>query len=235
MKRSGLINHSNTLPKYLLCSFIVTLVVYSVSQHISATLTFCNMHQRTADREEIDPSLMGPRASPIASVSLGSERLFAFMLNQDLQLPTPRSSSEDDVVAQCRLKHGSLCIMENVCQFLYKHSLLPEPAVRGVRINLTFRCKAGVAPATDPEPRPLPQHPEVVQPTVAQLQSTLELLKDDKTLTKAQRYRRRRTLKKQIEKQRSAVLAPQAPRVFVGRTRRVQHKPDGWKNQVFIA
>ena len=188
--------------------------------------------QRTADREEVDPSLSGPRASPIASLSFGSERLFAFRLNRDLQLPTQHSYSEGEVVAQCRLKHGSLCIMENVCQFLYKHSLLPEPAVRGVRINLTFRCKAGVAPATDAEPTPLPQQSSVVQPTMAQLQSTLASLKDDQTLTKAQRYRKRRTLKKHIEKQQSAVLAPQVTRVFVGRTRRVQHKPDGWKNQV---
>lgn len=56
-----------------------------------------------------------------------------------------------------RLTHGSLCLMENVCQFLYKHALLPERAC-GPRINVTFRAKGTVEPAEHP---PLPALLEV--------------------------------------------------------------------------
>lgn len=169
-----------------------------------------------ADREEQDPSLEAPRSSPIASVSLGCERVFGFrrcQLPADLrhrqklqaaalrtqtkaansrnsqetqqrgrthpspeamqQAPTvesvpqtveykndfhwtgPRSetSAGNDTGAdaaglptvlelaaaeasecgtkgrrsELRLGHGSLICMENACQFLYRHSLLPEP------------------------------------------------------------------------------------------------------------
>jgi hypothetical protein len=72
-----------------------------------------------------------------------------------------------------QLTSGSLCVMENACQMLYKHSLLPESfagapdgdngpqngGVRtsnvGVRINLTFRSKRPVELALAPFPRPL--------------------------------------------------------------------------------
>ena len=39
--------------------------------------------------------------------------------------------------------------MENACQFLYRHSLLPElglPATAGPRVNLTFRSKTATTP-----------------------------------------------------------------------------------------
>ena len=67
-------------------------------------------------------------------MSLGAERLFGFRLKA-----APHAWS-----AQLRLGHGSLCVMENACQFLYKHSLLPEKGTAGVRVNLTFRSKRPV-------------------------------------------------------------------------------------------
>merc|ERR1712006_76780 len=48
--------------------------------------------------------------------------------------------------------------MENVCQFLYKHSLLPESSADGTRVNVTFRAKRPVGLATRPPP-PAPPPP----------------------------------------------------------------------------
>ena len=56
-----------------------------------------------------------------------------------------------------RLAHGSLCVMENACQFLYRHSFLPEQGADGVRVNLTFRSKQPVRPSpaeTNPATEP---------------------------------------------------------------------------------
>lgn len=131
-----------------------------------------------ADREEIDPAQDAPRISPIASVSLGTPRLFGFCPKEtseesrrtaasvraaaaDLASPdaSRRNSAADELQAlgwpPVRLAHGSLCVMENVCQFLYKHALLPEHGIQGVRINVTFRAKRGVPLALEPPPNVL--------------------------------------------------------------------------------
>ena len=91
-----------------------------------------------ADREEIDPLMDAPRASPIASLSLGAVRRFGFQLRADRRKPA----------LELGLGHGSLLVMENACQLLYLHSLLPETmggvgaaAACGLRINLTFRSR----------------------------------------------------------------------------------------------
>ena len=50
---------------------------------------------------------------------------------------------------EMRLGHGSLLCMENACQFLYRHSLLPErslSAADGPRVNITFRSKTVTQP-----------------------------------------------------------------------------------------
>jgi len=127
-----------------------------------------------ADREEIDPMNTGPRASPIASISLGAERLFGFApkwndalarevraLAEDFAAPAAetRAAAESRLqtmsLAPVRLKHGSLCVMENVCQLLYKHSLLPEYDAEGMRVNVTFRSKRPTALAIHPPPLPI--------------------------------------------------------------------------------
>lgn len=111
-----------------------------------------------SDREETDPALEGPRASPIASISLGVPRRFGFRHN-GLAPSGGRRGAEGACVV--RLGHGSLVVMENACQFLYKHALLPEPSgtAEGVRVNLTFRCKAPL--------RAPPMSPRAARPSAA--------------------------------------------------------------------
>lgn len=101
--------------------------------------------------QPIDPSLDGPRASPIASISLGAERRFGF------RLKAAKSAWAEESM---RLGHGSLLVMENACQFIYQHSLLPEADGEGdaepmgaTRINLTFRCKQKLTAQPAPYPR----------------------------------------------------------------------------------
>lgn len=94
-----------------------------------------------SDREEIDPALGGPRLTPICSLSFGAERLFGFHPKvSGGPIGAPRVG--EDVAV--RLGHGSLVIMDNVCQLLYRHSVIPDDS-HTMRINLTFRQKASVA------------------------------------------------------------------------------------------
>lgn len=125
-----------------------------------------------SDREEIDPMQRGPRTSPIASISLGAERSFGFLPKWSAEIESQVRAAADGLASSdavtrnesfakmcnagfrpIRLAHGSLCIMENVCQLLYKHALLPEHSC-GPRINVTFRAKGTVEPATRPPPPP---------------------------------------------------------------------------------
>tara|TARA_B100000780_G_scaffold221487_1_gene160566 strand:- start:1959 stop:3473 length:1515 start_codon:yes stop_codon:yes gene_type:complete len=78
-----------------------------------------------ADREEIG------RSTPIASISLGAARRF---------LIKSKTGSKNDS-SEIKLEHGSLTIMENICQHEYLHSVPKEKNVTKGRINLTFRCK----------------------------------------------------------------------------------------------
>ncbi|EOD21697.1 hypothetical protein EMIHUDRAFT_207723 [Emiliania huxleyi CCMP1516] len=82
------------------------------------------------EADEMDPALGAPRTSPIASISLGATRRFGLRLKSDVDSPLP----------PLHLAHGSLTVMENACQLLYHHSVLPAEAP-GVRINLTFRAR----------------------------------------------------------------------------------------------
>ena len=56
--------------------------------------------------------------------------------------------------SELRLGHGSLICMENACQFLYRHSLLPEPVTLlgsnctvwiGVQVSLSLQFAQRVA------------------------------------------------------------------------------------------
>ncbi|GAX13725.1 mRNA N1-methyladenine demethylase [Fistulifera solaris] len=75
------------------------------------------------DREEIG------RLTPIASISLGATRSFGIRAKQGLEKHT------------LELQHGSLVIMEPICQEQYVHSIPRQANVTEGRINLTFRCK----------------------------------------------------------------------------------------------
>lgn len=66
-------------------------------------------------------------AVPIASVSLGARRKFAFRHKQD------------KTTSSVFLEHGSLLIMHPPIQEYWQHSLLKTKTVASPRINLTFR------------------------------------------------------------------------------------------------
>jgi alkylated DNA repair dioxygenase AlkB len=66
-------------------------------------------------------------ATPIASVSLGATRKFAFRHKQD------------KTTSSLFLEHGSLLIMYPPIQEHWRHSLLKTKTVTSPRINLTFR------------------------------------------------------------------------------------------------
>jgi alkylated DNA repair dioxygenase AlkB len=78
-----------------------------------------------SDREELG------RSTPIASISLGASRQFLIRSKTD--------GMRDR--ASITMSHGSLVIMENICQLQYLHSVPKEMEVLDGRINLTFRCK----------------------------------------------------------------------------------------------
>jgi alkylated DNA repair dioxygenase AlkB len=73
-----------------------------------------------------DPSAFGD-TNCIPSLSLGEERQFS--------LQHIESQKEFHI----DLKNGSLIIMGNKTQDLYKHALLPNPIYKNGRINITFR------------------------------------------------------------------------------------------------
>lgn len=65
--------------------------------------------------------------APIASVSLGARRKFAFRHKQD------------KTTTSVFLEHGSLLIMHPPIQEYWQHSLLKTKTITSPRINLTFR------------------------------------------------------------------------------------------------
>lgn len=65
--------------------------------------------------------------TPIASISLGARRKFAFR------------HKKDKTTSSVFLEHGSLLIMHPPIQEYWHHSLLKTKTVTGPRINLTFR------------------------------------------------------------------------------------------------
>lgn len=73
------------------------------------------------DEKELDGT------SPIASVSLGAQRKFAFRHKQD------------KTTYPVFLEHGSLLIMHPPTQEYWHHSLLKTATITSPRINLTFR------------------------------------------------------------------------------------------------
>lgn len=73
------------------------------------------------DEKELDAT------SPIASISLGARRKFAFRHKLDKK------------TVSLFLEHGSLLIMHPPIQEHWQHSLLKTKTVANPRINLTFR------------------------------------------------------------------------------------------------
>lgn len=73
------------------------------------------------DEKELDPS------SPIASLSLGARRKFAFRHKQD------------KTTISVYLDTGSVLLMHSPTQQFWKHALLKSKTISSPRINLTFR------------------------------------------------------------------------------------------------
>jgi alkylated DNA repair dioxygenase AlkB len=73
------------------------------------------------DEQELDPD------APIASLSLGAKRKFAFRHKQD------------KTTIPLYLENGSALIMRSPTQQFWQHALLKTKAVSSPRINLTFR------------------------------------------------------------------------------------------------
>ncbi|MCW0168581.1 alpha-ketoglutarate-dependent dioxygenase AlkB [Burkholderia pseudomallei] len=77
----------------------------------------------------------------IASLSLGATRVFDLRHN------------ETGVTHAYRLTNGSLLVMRGRTQHAWRHRVPKEPAVRGERINLTFRW-VSAPPAAERRARP---------------------------------------------------------------------------------
>ncbi len=77
------------------------------------------------DEKELDAS------APIASLSLGAQRKFAFR------------HKEDKTTAPLYLENGSALIMRAPTQEFWKHALLKTKTIHAPRINLTFRKITG--------------------------------------------------------------------------------------------
>jgi alkylated DNA repair dioxygenase AlkB len=73
------------------------------------------------DEKELDP------ASPIASLSLGAQRKFAFR------------NKKDKETLSLFLEHGSALIMYPPTQEYWQHALLKTKTASDIRLNLTFR------------------------------------------------------------------------------------------------
>ena len=132
-----------------------------------------------------------------------------------------------------RLRHGSLCVMENVCQFLYKHSLLPECGADGIRVNLTFRSKNPVRPAR-------PAAPLVDAATQAQFQAPEPPSRpgpgpDASTSSNSAGADAGAKVGDPSGITASLPAAKMSDTTFVGMAPGVDHRPAGWKNQLHHA
>jgi alkylated DNA repair dioxygenase AlkB len=87
----------------------------------------CNLYRDGTDSVGLHADNEPEMAPVIASVSLGSARLFRIR------------GKGGSVVYSKPLPHGSLLIMAGTTQKHFKHEVPKEPGVTGSRINLTFR------------------------------------------------------------------------------------------------
>jgi alkylated DNA repair dioxygenase AlkB len=87
----------------------------------------CNLYRNGSDSVGLHADAEPEMGPVIASVSLGTERLFRL------------KALNGPVVFAERLPHGSLFIMAGQTQKNFKHEVPKEPEVEKQRINLTFR------------------------------------------------------------------------------------------------
>ena len=110
---------------------VLTMLKQAIEAHLQLTFNACllnysangsqGMGWHSDDEPEIEPD------SPIASVSLGAERRFAF-----------RSKDKSAVIEQW-LAPGSVLLMQGQTQRYWQHQLMLNRRIKAPRINLTFR------------------------------------------------------------------------------------------------
>jgi alkylated DNA repair dioxygenase AlkB len=94
----------------------------------SYNAVLCNLYRNGNDSVGLHADNEPEMGPVIASVSLGSERLFRL-----------RAKEGRTVVFSKPLAHGSLLIMAGSMQEHFRHEVPKEPGVARPRINLTFR------------------------------------------------------------------------------------------------
>jgi alkylated DNA repair dioxygenase AlkB len=95
--------------------------------NVGYNAVLCNLYRDGNDSVGLHADAEPEMGPVIASISLGSERIF-------------RLKGKDGSVAFSeRLRHGSLLIMAGDTQINFKHEVPKEPKVTLPRINLTFR------------------------------------------------------------------------------------------------
>ena len=103
----------------------------AAEQHTRTTFNSCLLNLYHSGEEGMawhsDDEKDLEQGAPIASLTFGAERKFAF-----------RHKTTGETVS-LSLAHGSLLVMQGETQRQWKHSLPPTKRVRDARINLTFR------------------------------------------------------------------------------------------------
>ena len=104
---------------------------YVLVQRYAGRNTFLSFH-RDAALKKGDTAAGQVHGTPVASISLGAERVFAFAMQ-------PREHAKP--MYGLRLPHRSLVTMSQLCNDTYAHALLlgSQNDEDGVRYNLTFR------------------------------------------------------------------------------------------------
>jgi alkylated DNA repair dioxygenase AlkB len=104
-------------------------VAYSNSglPRLGYNAVLCNLYQNGNDSVGLHADAEPEMGPVIASVSLGSERLFRL------------KRKNGGIAFAERLRHGSLLIMAGQTQKNFKHEVPKEPDITLPRINLTFR------------------------------------------------------------------------------------------------
>ncbi|XP_013182428.1 PREDICTED: alpha-ketoglutarate-dependent dioxygenase alkB homolog 2-like [Papilio xuthus] len=93
-----------------------------------------HMGEHRDNEPELDPKY------PIASVSLGQERVFV-LKHKDTRKPGPNRKQIPPV--KINLEHGSILLMNPPTNEIWYHSLPVRKKLTGARINLTFRKMRG--------------------------------------------------------------------------------------------
>ena len=110
---------------------------YVLLQRYDGPQTFLSFHRDSAEKRG-SAEAGQVHGSPVASVSLGASRVFAF---------TNDAYADRQRMFGLRLPHRCLVVMQQKCNDNYAHAILRggTPEEEGVRYNLTFRVMQGAS------------------------------------------------------------------------------------------